>query len=65
MVKEIDQKPLDMVTILILIRHDHDMFISQRIGCSVALPLLQTDNGFYVLKFSVFVDDIIAFFLHI
>lgn len=60
MVQEVDDKTLDMRTVVILVGHDHKVTVSEGIGRRVVVVVLQTQNLLDVLDFLVLHDLVVA-----
>ena len=54
--KEIDEKTLDMTTVVILIRHDHEMSIPKRLVIGIGLFVLQSEELLDILNLLVLHD---------
>ena len=65
MIEVIDNQTLDVRAIMILIRHDHQVTISQAIGGSVVDIALEPEDLLNVLNLSVFHDGLVARISHI
>jgi hypothetical protein len=52
----------DVRTIMILIRHDHQMTISKRIDTRVILSVFETENLLQVLKLDILYDLLVGGF---
>lgn len=59
-VQKVDDKTLDMRTVVILIRHDHEMTISERVRGGVVMVVLQTQDLLDVLDLLVLHDLVVA-----
>ena len=42
--QEVHYKALDVAAVLVLVSHDHDLAIPQRLGVSIVLVVLQPDD---------------------
>jgi len=64
-VQEVDDQTLDVTSIVILIRHNHETSVTQRVDIFIDLTVLETENLVDVGDFHVLHDLIVPCFAHV
>ena len=63
--KVIDNETLDVTSVVILIRHDHEMTITKRLGILIFFTMLKTHNLSNRINFSILHDQVMRRVSHI